>query len=273
MKKLTLILSAFHLFPLLCGAQVSQIIPSPESVANTSVADVQNFSAFANPAHLGNLKSAQLAIQYENRFLLKELSTKTISLALPTELLNSSLAVSYFGYDKYNEILIGLGFSRNFGQRFSLGLQFDYMSAYFASQNRYRGAFFPQVGLDVRLSEQINIGFTSFNPFQTNIKTETSLKKLPTIFGLGLQYRMSDEFDIRLQMEKELSSVYTFAAGADYNFMKNFTAKIGLYDMGYLVPCVGLDAGTGHWLVGINGELHPLLGLVSIAKIKYSFGK
>lgn len=263
---------AVFIFPV-CFCQISPVTPSSLSIAGTSVADITEYAPFANPAHLGYVGATEVAAQYENRYLLSQLSTKSLYMALPTKLINVSFSGSYSGYKYYNEILFGVVFSRSFSNRFSIGVQLDYLTAYFAARNRYQGAFFPQVGLDVRLTEQINLSFSTFNPFQTHIVKENSLKKIPSVFSLGMQYCFSDDFRMRLQADKEISSLYTLAVGADYRIMNAFTAKIGFYDSGYLVPCVGVDAGLGSLVFGINGELHPLLGLVSIARLKYVFKK
>ena len=254
-------------------AQLASVLPTSISIANTSVANTENWSAFTNPANIGYVDEISFGFQYENRFLLSELSTKSLQFAIPTSLINTALSASYFGFSQYNEILLGIGFSRNFSDKFSLGLQFNYINAYFKTPNRYYGSFFPQFGLNYSLSSKFNLGFSVYNPFQSVIKSPFSTKQLPSIFSLGGAYKISPEFVFLFQADKEVSSDYRFALGAEYNMLQFLTVKGGIYHNGYLVPCFGFKTDLGTLSLDLNAELHPLLGLVSLASVRYSLKK
>jgi hypothetical protein len=252
-------------------AQVAAILPSAESVANAGVAVRDNRNAFCNPANIAFADKIEIGIQYENRYFLKELANRSINAILPTKYVNASLSASYFGYSYYNEILTGLGFARNFSDVFSLGVQFNYLTSYFAAQNRYRGAFFPQVGVNVRLSSAIYLGFSTFNPFQQNIKTEYAVKRLPSVFSLGMDYRIGEDFSARLEIEKEISSNFRVATGFEYSMLNAIIFKLGGYHINYFVPCLGFGVHFGEFSFTLNGELHPQLGLVTMGAAKYRF--
>ncbi|MDR0811424.1 MAG: hypothetical protein LBN23_04010 [Paludibacter sp.] len=252
-------------------AQIATILPSTESVANTGVAARDNRNAFCNPANTAFAESIEAGIQYENRYFLKELANRSINAILPTKYVNISLAGSYFGYSYSNEILAGIGFSRNFSDAFSLGVQFNYLTAYFAAQNRYRSAFFPQIGANVRLSSAIYLGFSVFNPFQQNIKTEYAEKRLPSVFSLGMDYRLGEDFKTRLEIDKEISSNFRLAAGFEYSMLNAITLKLGGYHLNYFVPCLGFGVNFGNISFTLNGELHPQLGLVTMGGARYRF--
>ena len=254
-------------------SQVSTILPSSNSIAGTSVADIHNWTAFNNPSMLGYLEKTELGLQFENRYLLPELSTKSAQLALPSGFVNTGLSFTYFGYSLYHEMIAGLGFARNFSDKFAMGVQFDYYTAFFSASNSYRGVFMPQIGLSVKLSSDFSLGFETFNPFQTNIRTEYVTKRLPSIFSIGTGYFFSPDFVWRTQMDKELSSNYRFATGVEYQMLQCIAVKLGAYSSGYLVPCLGIGLRTGALLMDLTCEMHPLLGLNTLAAIKYRFGK
>ena len=165
----------------------------------------------------------------------------------------------------------GVGFARNFSEKFALGVQFDYYTAYFTASNSYRGALFPQVGLSVRFTPVLSVGFSMFNPFQTNIQTEFVTKRLPSVFSLGSEYFFSPELVWRTQIDKEVSSNYRFATGFEYQMMQPFTVKLGVYGSDYLVSCLGLGFKTGAFRFDLNCDIHPLLGICPLAAVKYSF--
>lgn len=254
-------------------AQISSIIPSSPSIALTSVADTHNWTSFNNPAMLGYLDNTEFGLQFENRYLLSELSVKSVEMALPTSLMNGGISFSYFGYSLYQEMLLGICFARNFSDRFAMGVQFNYYTAFFSASNSYRGALLPQIGVSVKLSHDFSLGFNTFNPFQTNIQTDYVLKRLPSAISLGTEYYFSRDFAWRTQIDKEVSSNYRFAMGFEYQMLQNVAFKLGGYSSGYLVPCLGIGFRTGAFLIDLNGEMHPLLGLNTLAAIKYRFGK
>ena len=254
-------------------SQISTIIPSSIAIAQTSVADSYNWVAFNNPAMLGYVEKLEIGIEFENRYLLSELSTKSFQLALPSNLMNTGFSFSHFGYSLYHEMLIGLGFSRNFSDKFAMGIQFDYYTAFFSASNSYHGAFFPQVGLSIKLSPNFSLGFHAFNPIQMNINTEFVVKRIPSIFSLGTELCFSPELVWRTQIDKEVSSNYRFATGFEYYMLQNLNLKLGVYGSNYLIPCLGFGFRTGSFRIDLNCEQHPLLGLNTLAAIKYKFGK
>jgi hypothetical protein len=252
-------------------SQISNILPSTSSIAQTSVADTKSWSAFNNPAMLGYLENSEIGMQYENRYLISELSTKSVQAVFSNKLLNGGLSFSHFGYSLYNEMIVGLAFARNFSDKFAMGLQFNYYTAFFNALNSYRGAFLPQLGLSVKLTPEFSLGFQSFNPFQTNIQTDFAVKRLPSIFSLGTEYFFSNDLVLRTQIDKEVSSNYRLATGFEYQMMKMIYIKLGAYDSDYLIPCLGCGFGSGQLKLDLNCEMHPLLGLNTLAVVKYHF--
>lgn len=270
MKQFTILIIVLSLFQV-CYAQISEIIPAASSIANTSVSDSKSWTAFNNPAMIGYVDRAEIGLQYENRFIINELSTKSFQAAIATSYVNTGISFSYFGYSLYHEMLFGLGFARNFSDKFALGVQFNYLNAFFSATNNYKSAFFPQIGLNVSISPAFHIGFSTFNPFQTNIKTQLITKRIPSVFSLGTEYFFSPELVWRFQFDKEISSNYRVATGFEYEMLNFLKIKIGAYAHNYLIPCLGFGFKTGSFYIDMNGELHPLLGLNTFASVKYRF--
>jgi len=253
--------------------QISSIIPVSSSIAGTSVANTGLRSEFQNPAMLGYAKNSEIGMQHENRYALSELSTNSFQALLSTNAINADLSFSYFGYSLYHEMMTGLGFGRNFSDKFALGVRFNYYMAYFSASNSYRGALFPQIGLSYRFSSLFSLGFSTFNPFQTNIKTDFTQKRIPSIFSLGTEYYFSPDLVWLAQIDREISSNYRLATGFEYQMLQQVSLKLGAYDAGYLVPCGGCGLKWNRFLLDINCELHPLLGLNSYAGLRYIFSR
>ena len=254
-------------------AQIAPVVASSVSIANTSVAVLSDWSAFQNTAALAHVENIEVAAQYENRFMMKELSTRSVQTGFNTKYVNVGLSFSYQGYSAYNEMITGLGLARNFGDKFSMGVQFDYYTAYFSAsdENRYRGAVLAQFGVAATIFPQLTVGFHTFNPFQTTIKTEFSEKRIPSIFSIGTNYAFADNLNWLSQIDKEASSNFRFASGFEYSMIRELTVKLGAYDTGYLIPCLGFGVHLGSFHFYLNGELHPLLGLNTVANLKFRY--
>ena len=266
-------------YPLICllffcsfsFAQIPHIVPSPVSIAHTSVADAGAWTAFNNPAALGYVERISASTTFENRYLLKELSTRSIQAGFATEHINIGGSFSYFGYSLYHEMLIGIDFARNFSDKFALGVGFDYYTAYFSADGRYHGALLGRVGATIRLSPDFMLGFSTFNPFQNNIQTDFITKRIPSVFSLGTSYNFSSDFVWRTQIDKELSSNYRFATGFEYRMQNFINVKIGGYFLQHFVPCIGFGLFFGDYSADINCEIHPILGVTTMISLRYNF--
>ena len=268
MKKYFLLL--LMIFPLIAAAQLENSISGSVSIAETSVADESQWAAFHNPANLGYIQKTELGATFENRFFIKALSTKIVQAAIPTDKINIGIALSHFGFSVYHDILAGVALSRNYSDKFALGVSINYFTSYFVQESRYRGALLGQIGANFNISENFNIGFNAFNPFLTNIKTETSVKKLPSVYSLGTRYFFAQNLAWRTQIDKDLNANYRFATGFDYYFKDVFTIKLGIYDSNYLISCLGLGFRFSDFRFDINAEMHPQLGINTFAMLRYN---
>ena len=273
MKKINLVFILLIVTATKSYTQIAPAVPSSSSIANASVAVQNDWNAFQNTAALAHVDKLEIAMHYENHSMVKELSWKSAQAGINAKYVNVGLSFSYFGYSLYNEMIAGVGLGRNFGDKFSMGLQFNYYTAYFSAgeESRYRGALLPQLGISSRIFPKLIIGFQAFNPFQTNIKTENSEKRIPSIFGIGTNYEFAKNLIWLTQIDKEVSSNYRFATGFEYTMINLLTVKLGAYGTDYLIPCLGVGLHLGKLHFNLNGELHPQLGLNTLANLKYRF--
>jgi len=268
MKKNLLLLFTF--IPIISAAQIENSISGSASIAETSVADARQWAAFHNPANLGYVSKTEFGATYENRYFIKELSTKIAQAAIPTEKINIGFGVSHFGYSVYHDILASVALARNFSDRFAIGVSMNYFASFFVEESRYRGAILGQIGANINITDRLNIGFNAFNPFLTNIKTEIITKKLPSVYSLGTRYFFAQSIAWRTQIDKDLNANYRFATGFDYYLKDIFTLKLGIYGYDYLISCFGVGFTFGNFHFDLNAEMHPQLGINTFAMLKYN---
>jgi len=272
MRKICLLFLHYILIFNISG-QTYNLLPASISVANASVADSKYYSAFQNPANVALQTGTRAGISYESKFLLKALSQKTVHLSTSTSLLNIGLAATYSGYELHNELLSGVSLSRNFGNIFQLGIQYNYYSVYVAEANKRYAAFFPQIGLLVKVAPAINIGFATFNPGQQYIQLKYVKKQIPSIFSLGTDWKISDNLNFLFQTDRNVSGSYRIAGGFCYEMNDFICFKSGVYHADYLIPTIGFGVKLKNFGFHLNTELHPILGLTTGAAIQFSIAE
>jgi hypothetical protein len=272
MKRFFFLLMAF-LPVFISTAQIAYPIPSSVSVANTSVSDEKNWSPFHNPASLSVIPTPHIGALFENRYIITALATKSFYTVYPLKQFVTGFLCAHHGFSLYHEIMLGMAFARDFSGKFSLGIQFNYHSTFFASSNKYYGTVYPQIGLNIPVQDNFLIGCHIFNPFGSHIKGELLTKFVPAVYSLGCSYDFSPDLCWRFQADKELGSNYRVATGFDYSMHKQTRFQVGFYANGLLVPCLGFGFGFSPFTFDLVAELHPLLGLNTIAQLQYSLNR
>ena len=238
--------------------------------ANASVAYTKTWTAFHNPAVLSARQSKAVALQYQNRYSIKELSTGAMSFSLPTKAVDIGVAFSYFGYEDYHELCSGIAFSRRLAKRFSLAVQVNYYAAYFSPSLGYKGNIIAQVGLLSEIKQGWVIGFHAFNPAQTAINYAESQKPIPAVFALGSSYAFSPELHGFFQLDKEINHPVQWRFGAEYQFVAGFYFRTGFYG-NPLVPSLGTGFMLNKWRIDLQFERQSLLGISSSCSLQYIF--
>lgn len=253
-------------------AQISDIIPSGTTIANTPVARVDRWNAFSNPASLAQ-EGFAVGIQYENKYLLAELSGKSVQASYCNPWINVGIAFMHFGYKQYSDIMAGVCLSHNFNDRFSIGVQCNYYAAYFGDETGYKGTVFPQIGINIFVCKGLNIGFQAFNPFLQNIKGELVEKKVPAVFSIGTSYAFLEKFTWDVQIDKEVRSPFRVATGLEYQIVEQFGVKIGGYANRSFTPCLGVKLCFRGVRFDLHCEWDPVLGVNTLGNISYAFNK
>lgn len=266
-----LLICSFLLFITSLHTQQSPCaITSSTAPANASTAYKEKWTAFHNPAILTVIQNTSVSINYENRFELKELSTKSVSIAFPTKLVDLGLAMSHFGYSQYNEMQAGLGLARSFSSKFSMGVQFNYYSVYLSPTVGSKGTLVAQVGLLSEVLPRFFVGFHAFNPAQTNIKVGITEKRIPSVFSLGSSYYFTDKLIWVAQLDKEVDYDLQWRTGFEYELIKELSVRMGGYGSPF-VPSLGVAVQLKKLQLDVNVERHPVLGINSICELGYSF--
>ncbi len=182
-----------------------------------------------NPALLGKLDFRSLGVSYYSPYQINELSSRNIVLSAPFKNSGIGLSLAQFGYEKYREDKWNLSYGQNFGERFSMGVQVNYLKTSILEPYGSHGSFSFNMALFTKLSQQIELAAMAINP--TNSKKDTEGKEsYPQKFQLGINYLPLDQLSVILKLEKEHFHPLQIAAAIRYLTPKKVDLNIGYAD-------------------------------------------
>ena len=199
----------FTTYTLFAGSDNYSIGARSAGLGNASVTLTDPWSVYHNQAGLARLDKISFGIDYSNRFSLSELSTKSLVAGIPTNFGVVGVSFSYFGYSLYNNSKVGLAYARSFGDNFSAGLQFNYMSTRLGENYGEKGSMTIEAGVLAQLNKNLSVGAHIFNPTRTRlleyeIQQVTLVEHIPTIMRFGLNYTFSEKVFVTLETEKDI---------------------------------------------------------------------
>lgn len=272
MKKISILISI--LFLSISTNLLSQNYPVGACAAgmgNSYLVIPSVWSSYHNQAGLDYLENITFGAYFENWFGVKELGLKSAALAVPTKTGTFGLDFSYFGYDKFNEMKMGLAYSKQFAEIISIGIQLDYFNIHQDESYGNVGVPVAEIGILAEPIDKLFIGAHLFNPWRAQI-AEYQNEKMPTVFKIGLGYYFTEKVVMTVEAEKDLEIAKPiFKSGIEYNFISDLYLRGGIstnpvttaFGIGYQLKGIGLDIAFKH---------HEILGYNAGVSMFYAFG-
>ncbi|PKP04963.1 MAG: hypothetical protein CVU11_02135 [Bacteroidetes bacterium HGW-Bacteroidetes-6] len=227
-----------------------------------------------NQAAWSSVETPSVSLGYNSRFLLKELSDRFLSLAVPVGKSSGvfGMNVSQFGYSQYNITKAGLGYARTFGPDFSVGLQFDAIHAGTADEMYgSTNAFTFEGGFQYRLNKQISLGSSIFNPVQVKLSDFTG-EQLPASISLGMTYSPDKLLMLAADIVKEQYQPASFRAGFRYQIVDAFCLRGGFSSAPFILSG-GAGINFGNFTADLSTSYHQILGISPGLSLVYKFNK
>ncbi len=224
-----------------------------------------------NQGGLGYLKHLEAAVYFDNKFLLKDLSTGAIALAVPLRKFGV-LGVSYIGTGGklYKETKIGLAYSRAFGEVISVGIQINYQGVRIGEGYGRKGLFTGEVGIQAKILKNLTLGFHVFNPMLTKMASYNN-ERVPIIFRLGLLYKFSDKVFITTECEKDVDFRPFMKFGIEYAPVKQVFIRTGISTNPFQNG-IGIGLKFGGMKIDVSSTIHPQLGVSPQIGLSYAVG-
>lgn len=268
MKKLYLLMTLFG-FVGLAYTQAWFPLSFPLSVGGSSVTDNSRPALFHNPALGASSRLPYLYAEYESRYGITELASKGLRFAYPFSHFATTVDFRYSGFSAYHEMIGGVGFSRNFSNKFCMGLQLMMEARYSVESDRYYFALYPHWGLTVPLTDHLLLGVAVMNPFQSTINYDSGKRSLPSVYSLGLKYMYTEELCWRLQADQEISNQLRWGTAFEFEMLQSVKVQMGVHYNDFFVPELGVGFQLNKLQFDVVATLHPQLGTTLAGGLSY----
>jgi len=196
-------------------------------MSNASVGLSDVWSNQHNQAGLAFVRNISGGAYYENKFMLRELSTRAGALALPVRGGTFGLLVSNFGYRLYSENKCALSFAKAFGEKFSMGIAMDYLNVMLGEGYGRKDMLVAEIGMLSKPLKNLTLGVHIYNPTRTKIAAYNN-EHTPTIFRFGGNYVFSDKVLLAAETEKDIAHKALFKTGLEYQLLKALYLRAGI---------------------------------------------
>ncbi|MCH7402962.1 hypothetical protein ACFOUP_09595 [Belliella kenyensis] len=195
-------------------------------MANASSTLSDTWSPLNNIASIAYLQSSSIAVGYDHRFQMDELTTLSASAVFYTQKFNFGISTSSYGDDYFNQQHIGIGIANRLGIA-SLGLKVNLLQTNIEGFGRAISPVFEFGGL-AELTPMLwfaghiyNITYSKFS--------KASADHLPTVVKSSLSYRPSDKLMLNIEAEKDILLPADLKLGLEYNLLDKVWMRSGFH--------------------------------------------
>ncbi|MCX6255817.1 MAG: hypothetical protein NTV31_15270 [Bacteroidia bacterium] len=222
------------------------------------------WSSFHNQALLAYNNSFSFGINYENRFSIRELGTRSVGFTIPGGKTSLGAVYSHFGYTDFRREMAGLACGLKLTDKISAGVQADYFSERTSGEYDNNQSVTCEAGLLVIPSENIRIGIHLFNPVPNSIRKNY----LPTRLRVGAGTNLNNLLFAGVEAEMSSGCKLIIRTGFEYEAAKKFWIRGGFstnnnsfsFGLGYLIKVAQIDLGF---------VTHERLGVTSLISIVF----
>jgi hypothetical protein len=218
------------------------------------------WSSFHNQAILANNTSFSFGFNYENRFNISELGTRSVGMIIPGGKASVGVIYSHFGYTDFKRDMSGLACGMKLTNKIAAGLQVDYFAERAVGEYSNIQSVTCEVGLLVNPSENIMIGLHLFNPVPNSLRKSF----LPTSLRIGVGTNLNKLLFTGIEAEMSSGSNLIFRTGFEYEAAKKLWLRGGFcsdsnsfsFGLGFLLKIVQMDVSfVTHEKLGVTSSV------------------
>ncbi|HQJ20444.1 MAG TPA: hypothetical protein PLQ61_04535 [Bacteroidales bacterium] len=226
------------------------------------------WSSFYNQAGLPLFGNYAVAFSFENRFGLKELSTRSAGFIIPAGKSAVGAFYSYFGCLDYKRETIGVASGIKLSETVSSGVQIDYLSERTTGDYEDSRMITCEAGLMFDLTGSVKAGIHVFNP------VPNSLRNFPLASSIraGAGVTVSPQLFAAAEVEMITGRKLNLKSGFEYEASKKLIIRGG-YSTGEPSFSFGFGCKVKPGILDIAVATHPKLGIISTISIAFNIIK
>jgi hypothetical protein len=215
------------------------------------------WSSFHNQALLTLNSSFSFGINYQNRFNISELGTRSAGFVIPAGKACLGMLYSHFGYNDFARHTAGLACALKLSEKISAGIQTDFFAEKTPGEYNERKSLTFEAGILIMPSEKISLGLHIFNPVPNSLRKSYLPSSIKAGAGIYLNRSLFAGAEAEISMGKNI----VLKTGMEYETGKNFRIRGGFssentsfsFGIGYLIKFAQLDLGfTTHERLGVT---------------------
>ncbi len=222
------------------------------SMGNAVVTMEDVWSYHHNPAGTAAVKSFSAGVSYENRFLLRELQSQGIAIAIPLKVGVISAGAQLYGSRIYRSQKIGVGYAMKLAEKFYAGVQINYQGIVLSDYYGRKNTVTAEAGVIGYLTDNWRIGASVQNIGRAKLSAYED-DRFSTIFRLGTSYHLKKVL-FAFEIEKDIDYKLRPKVGVEYQPINNFYFRFGAgynpvdlaFGFGYKWKWIQLDLGSAY---------------------------
>jgi len=226
-KRILCVVAVFHAFSVFGR---NNIYPSGAQATAMSKAVSGLYHPWAivsNAAGLSRIKKISLSIDYENRFLVPELSMCSATCTLPTRLGNFSALYSRFGPNYCREDQLLLAFSRTLARRTDVGITFGYYGQRYPESGKTGSTIGFNLGALFEINPNTHLGISVSNPLSTPTLVSGRKEYLAWLIRAGGSSFLSKNLLLGYELEVGQNQQIVIRTGFDWEAATSFHLRLG----------------------------------------------
>lgn len=218
--------------------------------------------SFRNQSILAYNTSVTAGFNYENRFNLRELGTRTAGFAIPAGKTSLGIIYSHFGYSDFRRSMFGLACGMPLGENIAAGVQIDYFLVKTSGDYDPGHSVTFEAGLFFKPADKVSAGIHIFNPVPNSMRKTL----MPSSIRAGAGIELSKVLFAGAEAEMSSGEKLIIRTGFEYEFMKKLWLRGGFssenssftFGLGYLLKSLKID---------LSFATHDRLGITSSASL------
>lgn len=248
----------------------SQILYGPKITAmgNASVALQNVWSNNSNAAGIAAIENPTFALGYENRFSVKELSSKSVVGVFPIKNYRLGASFQSYGNSSYSLSKSGVSLTKAFGKNLFTAITLNYHQISIENYGNAK-AFSVEAGMQLQALPNFRIGAHIANPNQSRFADNTE-ELIPAHLRFGAAFIMSNKLLISTEVEKILDAQMDLKLGLEYKILELLALRGGI-SANTFKQYAGFGLNYQKFEMDFSVSSHPVLGYSPQIAIGYAF--